>query len=44
MRGLSGAKGELSLAVLAYNLKRLTDWKAAGWALAVIRPEGFYVL
>jgi transposase len=37
MRGLSGAKGELSLAVLAYNLKRVTNWKGAGWALAAIR-------
>ena len=37
MRGLSGAKGELSLAVLAYNLKRMTNWKGTGWTLAAIR-------
>jgi transposase len=37
MRGLKGAKGELSLAVLAYNLKRLTNWKGTGWTLAAIR-------
>lgn len=37
MRGLSGAKGELSLAVLAYNLKRLTNWKGARWTMAAIR-------
>jgi transposase len=37
MRGLSGAKGELSLAVLAYNLKRLTNWKGTAWTLAAVR-------
>jgi hypothetical protein len=37
MRGLSGAKGELSLAVLAYNLKRLTNWKGTDWTLAAVR-------
>lgn len=37
MRGLSGARGELSLAVLAYNLKRLTNWKGANWVLTAIR-------
>lgn len=37
MRGLSGAKGELSLAVLAYNLKRLTNWKGTIWTLAAVR-------
>lgn len=37
MRGLSGARGELSLAVLAYNLKRLTNWKGTGWTLAAIK-------
>jgi hypothetical protein len=30
-RGLKGAKGELSSAVLAYNLKRLTNWKGTNW-------------
>lgn len=37
MRGLAGAKGELSLAVLAYNLKRLTNWKGTNWTLAALR-------
>ena len=37
MRGLKGAAGELSLAVLAYNLKRLTNWKGAGWALSAVQ-------
>ena len=37
MRGLKGAKGELSLAVLAYNLKRLTNWKGTSWALTAVR-------
>jgi hypothetical protein len=37
MRGLKGARGELSLAVLAYNLKRLTNWKCASWALTAVR-------
>lgn len=37
MRGLKGARGELSLAVLAYNLKRLTNWKGTGWVLAAVR-------
>jgi hypothetical protein len=37
MRGLNGAKGELSLAVLAYKLKRMTNWKGANWALTAVR-------
>ena len=37
MRGLKGARGELSLAVLAYNLKRLSNWKGTDWALAAVR-------
>lgn len=37
MRGLAGAKGELSLAVLAYNLKRLPNWKGVDWALNAMR-------
>ena len=37
MRGSKGAKGELSLAVLAYNLKRLTNWKGTNWALTAMR-------
>lgn len=37
MRGLNRVTGELSLAVLAYNLKRLTNWKGASWALAALR-------
>lgn len=37
MRGLKGARGELSLAVLAYNLKRLSNWKGTNWALAAVR-------
>ncbi|WP_141837922.1 hypothetical protein [Herbaspirillum sp. SJZ107] len=36
-RGLSEAKGELSLSVLAYNLKRLTNWKGIDWTLAALR-------
>jgi transposase len=36
-RGLKGAAGELSLAVLAYNLKRLTNWKGSAWALTAVR-------
>lgn len=31
MRGLSGARSELSLAVLAYNLKRVFNMKGATW-------------
>jgi hypothetical protein len=37
MRDLTGAKGESSLAVLTYNLKRLTNWKGINWTLAAIR-------
>jgi transposase len=37
MRGLKGVRGELSLAVLAYNLKRMTNWKGTTWALSAIR-------
>jgi len=31
MRGLNGAKSELSIAVLAYNLKRVFNMKGATW-------------
>lgn len=31
MRGLSGARGELSIAVMAYNLKRAFNMKGAHW-------------
>jgi len=31
MRGMAGAKGELSLAVLAYNLKRVFNMKGGHW-------------
>ena len=37
MRGLKGVKGELSLAILAYNLKRLTNWKGTSWVLTAVR-------
>jgi transposase len=37
LRGLTGARGELSLAVLAYNLKRLTNWKGNSWVLAAVQ-------
>lgn len=33
VRGLKGAKAELSLAVLAYNLKRAINMKGASWML-----------
>jgi hypothetical protein len=31
MRGLAGARAELSLAVLAYNLKRVVNLKGSAW-------------
>ena len=31
MRGLEGAKGELSLAVLAHHFKRVLNMKGAAW-------------
>ena len=31
MRGLSGARSECSLAVLAYNIKRVFNMKGAAW-------------
>jgi hypothetical protein len=37
MRGLTGAKAELSLAVLAYNLKRAMNMKGASWMLNTLR-------
>lgn len=37
MRGLTGAKAELSLAVLAYNLKRAMNMKGASWMLNALR-------
>jgi hypothetical protein len=37
MRGLVGARGAFALAVLAYNLKRLTNCKGTDWALNAIR-------
>lgn len=33
MRGLTGARAELSLAVLAYNLKRVMNMRGASWML-----------
>lgn len=33
IRGLSGATAELSLAVLAYNLKRAINWKGTHWMM-----------
>ncbi len=32
MRGMAGARAELSLAVLAYNVKRVVNMKGADWA------------
>jgi hypothetical protein len=37
MRGLTGARGELSLAVLAYNLKRAFNMKGAPWMIKAIQ-------
>jgi transposase len=37
MRGLKGARAELSLAVLAYNLKRMTNWKGRSWVLEAVQ-------
>ena len=36
MRGLEGARAELSLAVLAYNLKRVFNMKGGAWMLQAI--------
>lgn len=37
MRGLKGARSELSLAVLAYNLKRVFNMKGAAWMQQAVR-------
>lgn len=37
MRGLDGARTELSLAVLAYNLKRAFNMKGASWMQQAMR-------
>jgi transposase/type II secretory pathway component PulM len=37
VRGLSGASGELSIAVLAYNLKRAFNMKGSHWMRAALR-------
>lgn len=37
LRGLQGAKGELSLGVLAYNLKRVFSMKGAAWMTQAAR-------
>jgi hypothetical protein len=37
MRGLQGARSELSLAVLAYNLKRVFNMKGAAWMHQAMR-------
>ena len=37
MRGLEGARSELSLAVLAYNLKRAFNMKGAAWMHQAVR-------
>ena len=37
VRGLKGARAELSLAVLAYNFKRVTNMKGNGWAMAAMK-------
>lgn len=37
MRGLDGARSELSLAVLAYNLKRVFNMKGAAWMHQAVR-------
>lgn len=36
LRGLRGARAELSLAVLAYNLKRVSNWRGNAWAMAAL--------
>lgn len=36
MRGMRGAKAELSLAVLAYNIKRTINLKGAAWVTAAL--------
>lgn len=37
MRGLPGAKGELSIAVLAYNIKRAFNLKGSSWMRAALQ-------
>ena len=37
IRGLPGAKGELSLAVLAYNFKRVFNMKGPAWMHLALR-------
>lgn len=37
LRGLEGAKGELSLAVLAYNFKRVFNMKGSAWMQQVLQ-------
>lgn len=36
MRGMRGAKSELSLAILAYNFKRTINLKGAAWVTAAL--------
>jgi hypothetical protein len=37
VRGLKGAKAELSLAVMAYNFKRVGNMKGCGWMMSALR-------
>lgn len=37
LRGLAGARAELSLAVLAYNFKRVLNMKGSGWMRQVLQ-------
>lgn len=37
LRGLKGARAELSLAVLAYNMKRMCNMKGNAWAIQALR-------
>ena len=37
LRGLQGAKGELSLGVLVYNLKRVFSMKGGAWMTQAAR-------
>jgi Transposase DDE domain len=37
LRGLKGAKAELSLAVIAYNFKRVGNMKGCGWMMSALR-------
>jgi len=37
VRGLKGARAELSLAVLAYNFKRMANMKGNSWAIAAMK-------